>query len=90
MVIKSPSAPPRSPFTVAWNNDQRAALEQLARSRTAPLRRVQRAKAALAAADGVSNTAIARELGVHVATVRRWRKRCWPTTESHPHKWDGS
>lgn len=65
----------RSPFTVAWNDDQRALLEQTARSRTAPLRRVQRARAALASADGASNAAIARELGVHIATVRRWRKR---------------
>ncbi|MER7584168.1 helix-turn-helix domain-containing protein [Kitasatospora sp. NPDC097691] len=44
-------------------------------SRTAPLRRIQRARVALAAADGVSNAAIARATGVHIATIRRWRKR---------------
>jgi transposase len=64
-----------SPFTVRWDEDQRAVLLRLARSRTAPLRKVQRARAALAAAEGASNAATARELGVHVSTVRRWRKR---------------
>ncbi|MFF3517988.1 IS630 family transposase [Streptomyces sp. NPDC002573] len=39
------------------------------------MRRVQRARAALACADGGANAAIARALGVHVGTVRRWRKR---------------
>ncbi|MGW5459493.1 helix-turn-helix domain-containing protein [Streptomyces sp. NPDC003996] len=64
-----------SPFQVAWDGEQRKVLEELARSRTAPLRRVQRARAALACADGGANAAIARALGVHVDTVRRWRKR---------------
>ncbi|MFD3657721.1 IS630 family transposase [Streptomyces sp. NPDC058620] len=39
------------------------------------MRQVQRARVALAAADGQANAAIARELGVHLSTVRRWRKR---------------
>ncbi|MFE2970650.1 IS630 family transposase [Streptomyces sp. NPDC059340] len=47
----------------------------MAHSRTAAVRQVQRARAALAAAEGRANAAIARELGVHLATVRRWRKR---------------
>ncbi|MFI6086175.1 IS630 family transposase [Streptomyces sp. NPDC051217] len=67
--------PAHSPFTVVWDKDQRAVLEQLARSRTAPLRRIQRAVVALAAADGISNGVIARSHGLHIATVRRWRKR---------------
>lgn len=62
----------RSPYTVRWDAAQRQMLQQVARSRTAPLRRIQRA---LACADGQSNAAIARELGVHVATMRRSRKR---------------
>ncbi|MFJ3218200.1 IS630 family transposase [Kitasatospora sp. NPDC086801] len=64
-----------SPFTVVWDKNQRAALEQLVHSRTAPLRRIQRAAVALAAGDGVSNAAIARSHRLHIATVRRWRKR---------------
>lgn len=67
--------PAHSPFTVVWDKNQRAALEQLANSRTAPLRRIQRAEVALAAADGASNAAIARSHRLHIATVRRWRKR---------------
>ncbi len=68
--------PAHSPFTVVWDKNQRAVLQQLAHSRTAPLRRIQRAAVALAAADGVSNAAIARSHRLHIATVRRWRKRC--------------
>ncbi|MEV0538154.1 IS630 family transposase, partial [Kitasatospora sp. NPDC050463] len=64
-----------SPFTVIWDENQRATLEQLAHSRSAPLRRIQRAGVALAAADGVPNAVIARRHGLHIATVRRWRKR---------------
>ncbi|QPI62302.1 IS630 family transposase [Streptomyces malaysiensis subsp. malaysiensis] len=64
-----------SPFQVAWNSEERALLEELTRSRTAPLRRVQRARAALACADDHTNAAVARALGVHLDTVRRWRKR---------------
>jgi transposase len=67
--------PVHSPFTVVWDDSQREVLEQVARSRTAPLRRVQRARVALAAAGGRTNAAIARDLKVHPATVRRWRKR---------------
>ncbi|MFD8546071.1 helix-turn-helix domain-containing protein [Streptomyces sp. NPDC059649] len=67
--------PARSPFTVVWDTEQREMLRQLARSRTAPLRRILRARAALAAAGGLPTAAIARDPGVHVATVRRWRKR---------------
>ena len=64
-----------SPFTVVWDADQREVLEESARSRTAPLRRVQRARTALAAADGTANAVIARTLGLHLDTVRRWRRR---------------
>ncbi|MGW5373789.1 helix-turn-helix domain-containing protein, partial [Streptomyces sp. NPDC004009] len=67
--------PVESPFQVAWDSEERTLLEELTRSRTAPLRRVQRARAALACADGGRNAAVARALGVHLDTVRRWRKR---------------
>ncbi len=47
----------------------------MARARKAPLRKVQRAWIVLAAADGQSNAQIARDLGLHVDTVRTWRSR---------------
>lgn len=64
-----------SPFQVVWEGEQYKVLDDLARSRTAPLRRVQRARAALSCAEGVANAVIARTLDVHLDTVRRWRKR---------------
>ncbi|MFJ2379072.1 helix-turn-helix domain-containing protein [Streptomyces sp. NPDC087769] len=64
-----------SPFVVLWNSDQRALLRELASSRTAPLRRVQRAHVALACARGTANAVVARTLRLHLDTVRRWRKR---------------
>ena len=50
-------------------------LEKLIRSRTAPYRDVQRARALLMASDGFANTQIAREVGVAPATVMNWRQR---------------
>jgi len=47
----------------------------LARARKAPLRSIQRAWIVLAAADGQHNAQIARDLGLHVDTVRTWRGR---------------
>ena len=57
------------------SDSQRAALEVLARARSAPHRQVQRAKALLLAADGVANTGIAEQVGVTAVTVRAWRNR---------------
>jgi len=54
---------------------QRATLEVLARSTTAPHRQVQRAQALLLAAGGEANSWIAEQVGVTVVTVRAWRAR---------------
>jgi len=54
---------------------QRAILENLARSLSAPYREVIRAKALLLAAEGVASTAIAAEVGVSPASVAAWRER---------------
>jgi transposase len=54
---------------------QREILESLARSATAPHREVTRAKALLWAADGVANTAIAKQLGISPTSVVAWRSR---------------
>lgn len=64
-----------SPVLVTLSTHERAELEKLARARKAPLRMVQRACIVLAAADGRYNAQIAREVGVHVDTVRTWRGR---------------
>ena len=64
-----------SPVLIILTDRDRAELESLARARKAPLRSVQRACIILAAADGDSNAEIAREVGVHVDTVRTWRGR---------------
>ena len=56
-------------------DEQRAVLEKLIRSRTAPHRDVQRARVLLMAADGFANTRIAGEVQVSPATVAAWRER---------------
>ena len=64
-----------SPVLIILTDQDRAELEVLARARKAPLRMVQRAWIVLAAADSQPNAQIARDLGVHVDTVRTWRAR---------------
>ena len=54
---------------------ERASLSDLVRSRTAPQGLVRRARIVLASAEGVSNTAIAREVGLSIPAVGHWRKR---------------
>jgi transposase len=54
---------------------QRAALEVLARSSSAPHQQVCRARVLLLAAAGEANTRIAERVGVTAVTVRSWRAR---------------
>jgi transposase len=60
---------------LAVTDEQRSVLEKLIRSRTAPHRDVQRARALLMASDGFANTRIASEVDVSPATVASWRER---------------
>jgi len=55
--------------------EDRAALDRLARSRTAPVRAVTRARVLTAYADGASCPAIARTLGIPLPTVMRCVKK---------------
>jgi transposase len=55
--------------------EERAAIEQLARSRTAPARTVERARIVLLSRYGESVEEIERTLGVCPATVRLWLHR---------------
>jgi transposase len=57
------------------SDDDRSALEGMARSTSLPHRKVTQAKALLWAADGVANEEIARRCRVDSDTVRHWRKR---------------
>lgn len=55
--------------------EERATLEQWARSRTVEVRLAQRARMILLAADGIRNEDIAQEVGAGRVAVGRWRKR---------------
>ena len=61
------------PVTVT--EEERAVLEALAVSRTAPYRQVQRARLVLAAAGGKSNQEISHEVGLGWRSVGMWRRR---------------
>ena len=54
---------------------EKKALTNLAKSRTAPYRKVQRARLVLLAAEGMANTAIAQEVGLQRSMVIQWRQR---------------
>jgi len=60
---------------VALDEATRRTLERLAASARAQVRDVLRARIVLAADDGLTNAAIARELAITVNTVRKWRGR---------------
>ncbi|MFI6059211.1 helix-turn-helix domain-containing protein [Streptomyces sp. NPDC051286] len=53
----------------------RRTLERASASAKAHVRQVLRARIVLAAADGLANAEIARDLGIAVNTVRKWRRR---------------
>ena len=61
--------------TLELSASDREALERMARSGSEPYRRVVRAGALLALADGASVRSVARGLGSHQDTVRGWRDR---------------
>lgn len=65
----------RVAVTLSCSAEQRTELMNLARSRTAEARLVERAKMVLACLDGKRNAEVARELGVRPNTVGLWRIR---------------
>ena len=60
---------------LAVSDEQRGALETMARSSSLPHRKVVQAKALLLAADGVATNEVARRLGTTAESVRAWRHR---------------
>ena len=67
--------PRRSPYRIELTDEQRAALESLARSYTLPYWQVIRAQMVLLAAQGLRNDQIAQRLNCRREVVSQWRKR---------------
>jgi transposase len=57
------------------SEEQRAALDQMARSSSLPHRKIVQARALLLAADGVGTNEVARRLHTTNDSVRAWRRR---------------
>ena len=64
-----------SPFVIILSTQERSRLTSRARAARRAHRDVVRAQIILAAADGATNAAIAADLGLHVDTVWKWRRR---------------
>ena len=64
-----------SPYQIALAGEEEAVLTARARSVRGPYRDRLRAQIVLAAAAGRTSTAIAAQVGAHVDTVRKWRRR---------------
>jgi transposase len=60
---------------IMLTTEEREELGEVVRTRTAPFRKVQRARLLLLAADGMANKAIAQEVGLSRAMVVRRRQR---------------
>jgi hypothetical protein len=67
--------PGPKPLSMTLSEKQRGLLDHLIRRQTNPHRLVHRVQTILAAADGLSNDAIARRLHLCRDTVRDWRQR---------------
>ena len=65
----------RRPTVLSCSPQDRAELERLARSRTEPVRGVERAKIVLACLSGAPQAQIAARLGTRPNTVSKWRIR---------------
>ena len=66
---------PCSQDVVTLDTETRTVLTARVRAGRSAQREVLRARIVLAAGDGQPNAGIARRLGVHVDTVRKWRRR---------------
>jgi transposase len=60
---------------VVLSNEQRKTLEQWAKSRSLPMRQVQRSRIILLAADGKQDLEIAAAVNISNQKAARWRKR---------------
>ena len=67
--------PMQSPYQIALTAGEEPVLVTRARSVRGPYRDRLRAQIVLAAAAGSTNAAIAAQVGIHVDTARKWRRR---------------
>jgi hypothetical protein len=67
--------PRSSPYRIELSDEERAALQSLARSYTLPYWQVVRAQMVLMAAEGMRNEEIAARLNCGRDVVSQWRKR---------------
>ncbi|MDQ3430656.1 MAG: helix-turn-helix domain-containing protein [Actinomycetota bacterium] len=67
--------PRHSPYAIDLSDEERRALQSLARRYTSPYRDVVRAKIVLLAAQGLRNDEIATRLDTPRQVVSKWRKR---------------
>jgi len=67
--------PRSSPYRIDLSDEERAALDSMARSYTSPYWQVTRARMVLLAADGLRNDEIAARLDCGRDVVSQWRKR---------------
>lgn len=67
--------PGPKPLTLELSAEERSELQALVRRHTTAQQIAQRARIVLRAAEGQTNSAIARELGLDPDTVRSWRSR---------------
>ena len=65
----------RADATLELQQEQRAELEKVARSRRTPQAVAQRARIVLMTAEGISPGVIGEQFGVSQPTVRKWRAR---------------
>src|SRR3989304_5278243 len=67
--------PGPKPPTITLTDGERHALDQLVRRHPAPHQLVVRGRIILAAADGLNNAEIARQLDISIDTAALWRQR---------------
>ena len=72
-ITRRPRGRPKALLVVS--GEQRVALERWARRPKTAQALALRARIVLRCAEGLSNQAVAAELGVHAATVGKWRRR---------------
>lgn len=75
---------PKRATAIHLSEQEQEALLRLTRRHRSEQQVALRARIILAAAQGTSNAHIARELSIHVDTVRLWRDRWASGHESHP------
>jgi transposase len=63
------------PVEITLDDEQRAQLQSWARRRNSAQALALRCRIVLLAGEGLNNTEIARELGIDLKSVRRWRAR---------------